>query len=107
VAHPTDSVVFAKLTTLDRALVIPILTPAPRIEAPRLDRGVRAARDVHVTPRWRNAKSRYPLDRRPIANDSSSVIDVCESLLRRPSPNDPPITHTSSAKASSGPPPYI
>jgi hypothetical protein len=105
--HPTNSVILAKLAALDSAFVIPILAPAPGIEPPRLHRSFRALRDAHVAPRGRYAKALNALDGRAIADDSPGVIDVRESFPRRSSPNDPPITHTTSAKASSGPPPYI
>ena len=66
-----------------------------------------ALRDAHLAPRRRYAKALDALEGRAIANDSPGVIDVRESLFRHASPNDPPITHTTAAKASSGPPPYI
>ena len=89
----SDSMIFAKLAPLDRALVVAVLLSSARVEAPGLNGRSRRSSDVNVAPRRRNSQRDESRDCPPIGNDMPARIDVAKAgRLRTDSPN--PSSHS-------------
>ncbi len=101
--EPAHAVVLALLPSLDGTGMIAVLLAPPGVDPPRLHRGARARRDVHVRPPRRHPQR---VDARQLAGVSHELapgIRVTEAASLRSESSDPALCHRPTVEARSTP----